>query len=108
MTKFYITTSIPYINAVPHLGHAMEFIYADVLARYHRQHGVENVIFSTGTDEHGTKIVEKAKGILMQVHNLTEDVAYKKLQQYCMVKRKTLKEVSLAIIKSFENQKKNT
>ena len=54
------------------------------------------------------KIVEKAKGILMQVHNLTEDVAYKKLQQYCMVKRKTLKEVSLAIIKSFENQKKNT
>lgn len=60
MSKFYITTSIPYINAVPHLGHAMEFIYADVLARYHRQHGVENVIFSTGTDEHGTKIVEKA------------------------------------------------
>lgn len=52
------------------------------------------------------KIVEKAMGILMQVHNLTEDVAYKKLQQYCMVKRKTLKEVSLAIIKSFEKPEK--
>lgn len=60
MSKFYITTSIPYINAVPHLGHAMEFIYADVLARYNRQRGVEQVVFSTGTDEHGTKIVEKA------------------------------------------------
>ena len=54
------------------------------------------------------KVVEKAKGILMQVHSLTEEVAYKKLQQYCMVKRKTIKEVSLAVIKSFENNKKNT
>lgn len=56
---FYITTSIPYVNAVPHLGHAMEFVYADVLARYHRQHGV-TVLLSTGTDEHGSKIAEKA------------------------------------------------
>lgn len=60
MSKFYITTSIPYVNAVPHLGHAMEFLQADVLARYHRQIG-DTVLFATGTDEHGSKIVEKAK-----------------------------------------------
>jgi methionyl-tRNA synthetase len=60
MSKFYITTSIPYVNGEPHLGHALEFIYADVLARYARQQGVENVLFSTGTDEHGSKIAEKA------------------------------------------------
>ncbi len=59
MAKFYVTTSIPYVNAVPHLGHAMEFIQADVLARYHRQIGDE-VLYSTGTDEHGSKIAEKA------------------------------------------------
>lgn len=61
MTKFYITTSIPYVNAAPHIGTAMDFIYADVLARHNRQIGVEQVLFSTGVDEHGTKIAEKAK-----------------------------------------------
>ncbi len=60
MRKYYITTSIAYANAEPHIGFAMELIYADVLARYHRQQGDE-VIFSTGTDEHGGKIAEKAK-----------------------------------------------
>jgi len=60
MSKFYITTSIPYVNAEPHLGHAMEFIQADALARYHRARGAE-VVFSTGTDEHGGKNAEAAK-----------------------------------------------
>lgn len=60
MSKFYVTTSIPYVNAEPHIGHAMEFIQADVLARYHRQIG-DSVFFATGTDEHGSKIAEKAK-----------------------------------------------
>lgn len=54
-----MTTSIPYVNGEPHLGHAMEFIMADVLARYARQQG-KPVIYSTGTDEHGGKIAEKA------------------------------------------------
>lgn len=58
--KFYITTSIPYVNGDPHVGHAMEFIQADVLARYHRQLG-EDVVFSTGADEHGGKILAAAK-----------------------------------------------
>ncbi len=60
MSKYYVTTSIPYINGEPHLGHAMEFIQADVLARHARNRGDE-VIFSTGTDEHGSKVAEKAK-----------------------------------------------
>lgn len=60
MSKFYVTTSIPYVNAELHIGHAMEFVYADVLARYHRQTGTKQVLFSAGTDEHGLKIAEKA------------------------------------------------
>ncbi len=58
--NYYVTTSIPYVNGEPHLGHAMEFIMGDVLARYARKQG-KPVIFSTGTDEHGGKIAEKAK-----------------------------------------------
>ncbi|MDL2341870.1 MAG: methionine--tRNA ligase [Patescibacteria group bacterium] len=55
----YITTSIPYVNGEPHIGHALEFIMADVLARAARSRG-ETVLFSTGSDEHGGKIAEKA------------------------------------------------
>jgi methionyl-tRNA synthetase len=54
MPKFYVTTSIAYTNAAPHIGYAMELIQADVLARYHRAQGDE-VWFLTGTDEHGNK-----------------------------------------------------
>jgi methionyl-tRNA synthetase len=59
MSKFYITTSIPYVNGEPHLGHAMEFVQGDALARYLRARDVE-VLFSTGVDEHGAKNLEKA------------------------------------------------
>jgi methionyl-tRNA synthetase len=64
MSKFYVTTSIPYVNGEPHIGFAMELLYGDVLARRARQIG-DDVIFSTGTDEHGGKIAEKAaeKGV---------------------------------------------
>lgn len=60
MSKFYITTSIVYANAAPHIGFAQESIQADVLARYHRQRG-EDVFFLTGTDEHGAKINRAAE-----------------------------------------------
>lgn len=60
LVNYYVTTSIPYANGEPHLGHALEFIYADVLARTARAAG-DTVIFSTGTDEHGTKVAEKAE-----------------------------------------------
>lgn len=59
MSDYYVTTSIPYVNADPHIGFAMELLYADVLARWARQRG-DTVIFCTGTDEHGGKIAEKA------------------------------------------------
>ncbi len=60
MKKFYIATTIPYVNAAPHIGHALDYSLADVLARYHKQTGYD-VFFGVGTDEHGTKIAEKAK-----------------------------------------------
>ncbi len=57
--KYYITTTLPYINARPHIGFALEIIQADVLARWQRSLGKE-VFFNTGTDEHGAKIFQKA------------------------------------------------
>ncbi|MFH1451721.1 MAG: methionine--tRNA ligase [archaeon] len=58
--KFYITTTIPYANAPPHIGHALEFVQADVLARWNSIKE-KNVFFLTGTDEHGTKNYQTAK-----------------------------------------------
>jgi methionyl-tRNA synthetase len=62
--NYYITTSIPYVNAPPHIGFALELIMADVLARAARAQG-KPVLFSIGSDEHGGKIEEKAaeKGV---------------------------------------------
>jgi len=57
--KFFITTAIAYVNGTAHIGHALEFIQADAIARYQRQRGRE-VHFLTGTDEHGVKIVKTA------------------------------------------------
>jgi methionyl-tRNA synthetase len=59
MKHYYITTTLPYVNAEPHIGFAMEIVTADVLARIHKSLGDE-VIFNTGTDEHGQKIYEAA------------------------------------------------
>ena len=58
--KFYLTTTLPYVNAEPHLGHALEFVRADVIARYKMLLGFDTY-FNTGTDEHGTKIQEGAE-----------------------------------------------
>lgn len=58
--SFYITTTLPYINAPLHMGHALEFIRADSIARYKKLQGYD-VFFNTGTDEHGLKIFEKAQ-----------------------------------------------
>lgn len=59
---FYVCTAIPYVNDKPHVGHAMDFLYADALARYYRTRPeVASVSFATGTDEHGLKIAEKAE-----------------------------------------------
>ncbi|MFA5751034.1 MAG: methionine--tRNA ligase [Candidatus Paceibacterota bacterium] len=57
--NFYLTTTLPYVNAPLHLGHALEFVRADAIARYKKLTGFD-VFFNTGTDEHGAKIYEKA------------------------------------------------
>jgi len=66
---FYITTTLPYVNAEPHIGFAMEIIRADIIARAKSLAGYE-VFFNTGTDEHGTKIYRKANenGVDTQVY----------------------------------------
>lgn len=55
----YITTTLPYVNAPLHMGHALEFIRADAIARHMELLG-HDVFFNTGTDEHGQKIYTKA------------------------------------------------
>lgn len=60
LKKFYITTSIPYVNSVPHIGNILDSLYADVLARHKRLGGFD-VRFLTGTDEHGVKMVRAAE-----------------------------------------------
>ena len=60
MNKTYsITTTLPYVNADPHIGFALEIVQADMLARFYRSKGFD-VVFNTGTDEHGQKIYQKA------------------------------------------------
>lgn len=56
---FYLTTTLPYVNADPHIGFALEIVHADIVARYRRLMG-QDVFFTTGTDEHGQKIAQKA------------------------------------------------
>jgi methionyl-tRNA synthetase len=60
MSKKLITTAIPYMNGVPHIGHALEIILTDVIARGYRLLG-EEVFFLTGADEHGSKILKTAE-----------------------------------------------
>src|SRR5690348_11088739 len=60
MSGFYVTTAIPYVNAAPHLGHALELVQADVLARHRRLRG-QHVRFLTGTDDNALKNVTAAR-----------------------------------------------
>ena len=60
MNKFYLTTAIPYVNAAPHIGHALEFVQADVVSRFHRQIGDETCLL-TGSDENSLKNVLAAE-----------------------------------------------
>ena len=74
--KFYITTSIPYTNAPPHIGFALEAVQADVLARYHRNLG-EDVFFLTGTDEHGIKTLRVAREAGRDVKDFADEMSGK-------------------------------
>lgn len=57
--NLYVTTAIPYVNGTPHIGHALDYLLADVWARYQMQNG-RSVRFQIGTDEHGNKNAAKA------------------------------------------------
>lgn len=74
--NFLIAAAIPYVNDKPHLGHAMLFTYSDVLARYHRALGAE-VFFTVGTDEHGSKIAEKAASLNLTPQALVDQISVK-------------------------------
>ena len=74
MSKFYITTTLPYVNSDPHIGFAAEIVHADILARYHALLG-EEVFFNTGTDEHGMKIYQKALAINQPIQEYVDNSA---------------------------------
>jgi len=77
MSRFFLTTTLPYVNAQPHIGHALEFIQADFLARWLKvKHGANNVRFNVGTDEHGQKIRQKAQESWLAVSDfISQNVA---------------------------------
>ncbi len=70
----YITTSIPYVNAAPHLGHGLEFVQADVFARYHRLRGADTRLLS-GTDDNSLKNVRAAERAGVPVRDLVDGYA---------------------------------
>ncbi|MBL7150070.1 MAG: methionine--tRNA ligase [Candidatus Pacebacteria bacterium] len=74
--KFYISTSIPYTNAPPHIGFALEIIQADVLARYHHSLG-EDTFFLTGTDEHGLKTKRAAENTNKTPKEFADEISEK-------------------------------
>jgi methionyl-tRNA synthetase len=57
--KIFISTTLPYANGTPHVGHSLEFIQGDFLARYYRKSG--DVKFNLGLDEHGQKIFKASQ-----------------------------------------------
>lgn len=83
MNKFYLHSAIPYVNAAPHIGHAQEFVYADVIRRYHKLLG-EDVLYLCGADENALKIVQAADAAKMDPQQFTNlhqqeflDIAHK-------------------------------
>lgn len=80
--RVYITTAIPYVNAAPHLGFALELVLADTLARFHRQRGAD-VRFLSGTDENSLKNVEAARAAGVPVEAFVEENAsrFRSLEQ---------------------------
>ena len=69
--KFYITTAIPYVNARPHLGHALEFVQADVLRRFHMRRG-EDALLLSGSDDNALKNVQAAEAAGVPVQQFVD------------------------------------
>lgn len=71
MKKYFISTAIDYVNAYPHIGHALEKVQADVIARYQRMRG-NQVFFLSGTDENSLKNVKSAQEKNTEVKKLVD------------------------------------
>lgn len=71
MKKFYITAAIPYVNADPHIGHALEFVQTDVIARFHKLLG-ENTLMLSGGDENALKNVQAAEAAGVPVQQFVD------------------------------------
>lgn len=84
--KFYITTAIAYVNGPPHMGHALEFIQADAIARFRRLAGYD-VHFVTGADEHGVKLLRTAQalGVTPEALVETNTAAYQSLNRLLQI-----------------------
>jgi methionyl-tRNA synthetase len=82
MAKFYLTTPIYYVNDVPHIGHAYTTVLADVIKRYKQLRGFQ-VMFLTGTDEHGQKIERSAAKLGLTPKQLADSMVehFKQLWQ---------------------------
>jgi len=74
MKHYYLTTPIYYVNDAPHIGHAYTSIACDVLARFKRLDGYD-VMFLTGTDEHGQKVAKSAVAAGMEPQAFTDKVS---------------------------------
>ncbi|MDO8558504.1 MAG: methionine--tRNA ligase [bacterium] len=74
MSKSYITTAIPYVNAKPHIGFALELVQADVIARAHKEAG-DDVRFLTGTDENSIKNVQAAEKAGVPIQQFVDENA---------------------------------
>ena len=72
--RFYVTTPIYYVNARPHLGHAYTTIAADVANRFHAMQQKE-LLFLTGTDEHGDKVVQAAENENLDVRDYVDMIS---------------------------------
>ncbi|MDV3197578.1 MAG: class I tRNA ligase family protein, partial [Candidatus Phytoplasma australasiaticum] len=79
--KFFITTSIVYTSALPHIGNVYEMILADAIARFKKMEGY-SVFFQTGTDEHGQKIENKALMNKMSNQEYVDFISYEIKQVY--------------------------
>src|SRR3989344_1923589 len=91
----YLTTTLPYVNAEPHIGFALEIVQADIQTRYRTLLGDE-VFFNTGTDEHGLKIFRKAQEEGKEVQAYTDEYAAK----FRMLKEKLELHPSLHFIRT--------
>ncbi|PIZ64187.1 methionine--tRNA ligase [Candidatus Roizmanbacteria bacterium CG_4_9_14_0_2_um_filter_39_13] len=77
MKNKYITTAIPYVNGSPHIGHALEFVQADSLARYFKTILKEDTLLLSGSDENALKNVQAAEAAGKDVQSFVDENALK-------------------------------